>query len=58
MLGTPQLYPFRHRVFRDEMTDILVPHMEPILEALGDGNKKIYNVLRAGKEGWDKHESK
>lgn len=40
MLGTPQLYPFRHWVFKDEMTDILLPHVEPILGALGDGNKK------------------
>lgn len=26
--------------------------------ALSDENKKIYNVLRAGKEGWDKHKIK
>lgn len=58
MLGTPQLYPFRHWVFRDEMTGILVPYMGSILETLDDVNKKIYKELRAGKEGWDKHKSK
>lgn len=51
MLGTPQLYPFRHWAFKDEVTDILLFPCGAYSRARGDGNKKIYNVLRAGEEG-------